>query len=639
MPTQTPLLDTISSPADTRGLSIAELKQLAQEVRAETIDAVSVTGGHLGAGLGVVELTVALHHVYETPRDILIWDVGHQAYPHKILTGRRDRIKTLRQGGGLSGFTKRAESQYDPFGAAHAATSISAALGFCAARDAKGEDNAVVAVIGDGSLGAGMAYEAMNAATDATRQLTVILNDNDMSIAPPVGGMSAYLANLVSGGAYRKARKLGKTVVEKLPTPIRDAARKAEEYARGMVTGGTFFEELGFHYVGPIDGHDMDALVSVLKNAREFKEKPVLVHVVTQKGKGYAPAEGAADKLHAVAKFDVVTGQQQKAAAGPPSYTKVFAQELVKQAAKDDKIVAITAAMPSGTGLDIFEKAYPSRTFDVGIAEQHAVTFAAGLAADGMKPFAAIYSTFLQRGYDQVVHDVAIQRLPVRFAMDRAGLVGADGPTHAGSFDIGFMGALPGMVLMAAADELELARMVATAVEIDDRPSAFRYPRGEGLGLELPAGPAEPLEIGKGRIVREGTSVAIVSFGTRLSESLKAADLLAARGLSATVCDARFAKPLDLDLLLRLAREHEAIVTVEEGAMGGFGAFVLQALAQHGALDRGLKIRTLGLPDVFQDQDKPDLMYAEAGLDAEGILRGALSALGMDNVSAAGRRA
>jgi 1-deoxy-D-xylulose-5-phosphate synthase len=639
MPTHTPLLDTVSSPADTRGLSIAELKQLADEVRAETIDAVSVTGGHLGAGLGVVELTVALHHVYETPKDILIWDVGHQAYPHKILTGRRDRIKTLRQGGGLSGFTKRAESPYDPFGAAHAATSISAALGFCAARDAKGEDNAVVAVIGDGSLGAGMAYEAMNAATDATRQLTVILNDNDMSIAPPVGSMSAYLANLVSGGAYRKARKLGKTVVEKLPTPIRDAARKAEEYARGMVTGGTFFEELGFHYVGPIDGHDMDALVSVLKNARDFKEKPVLVHVVTQKGKGYAPAEGAADKLHAVAKFDVVTGQQQKAAAGPPSYTKVFAQELVKQAAKDDKIVAITAAMPSGTGLDIFEKAYPSRTFDVGIAEQHAVTFAAGLAADGMKPFTAIYSTFLQRGYDQVVHDVAIQRLPVRFAMDRAGLVGADGPTHAGSFDIGFMGALPGMVLMAAADELELARMVATAVEIDDRPSAFRYPRGEGVGLELPAGPAEPLEIGKGRIVREGTSVAIVSFGTRLTESLKAADLLAARGLSATVCDARFAKPLDLDLLLRLAREHEAIITVEEGAMGGFGAFVLQALAVHGALDRGLKIRTLGLPDVFQDQDKPDVMYAEAGLDAEGIMRGALSALGMDNVSAAGRRA
>lgn len=567
MPTKTPLLDTIASPADTRGLSLAELKQLAAELRAETIDAVSVTGGHLGAGLGVVELTVALHHVFETPKDIVIWDVGHQAYPHKILTGRRDRIKTLRQGGGLSGFTKRAESVYDPFGAAHAATSISAALGFCAARDAKGEDNSVIAVIGDGSLGAGMAYEAMNAATDATKRLIVILNDNDMSIAPPVGGMSAYLANLVSGGAYRSVRKLGKTVVEKLPTPMREAARKAEEYARGMVTGGTFFEELGFHYVGPIDGHDMDALVSVLKNAKAFGDKPVLVHCVTQKGKGYAPAEGAEDKLHAVAKFDVVTGQQQKPAAGPPSYTKVFAQELVRQAEKDDKIVAITAAMPSGTGLDIFQKAFPERTFDVGIAEQHAVTFAAGLAADGMKPFAAIYSTFLQRGYDQVVHDVAIQGLPVRFAMDRAGLVGADGPTHAGSFDIGFMGALPGMVLMAAADEVELARMVATAAAIDDRPSAFRYPRGEGLGLEIPAH-VDPLEIGKGRIVREGTSVAIVSFGTRLSESLK--------------------------------------------------------------------IRTLCLPDIFQDQDKPDVMYAQAGLDAEGILRGALSALGMDNVSAAG---
>lgn len=638
----TPLLDTISSPADTRGFTVAELKQLASEVRAETIDAVSVTGGHLGAGLGVVELTVALHHVFETPKDILIWDVGHQAYPHKILTGRRDRIKTLRQGGGLSGFTKRAESEYDPFGAAHAATSISAALGFCAARDARvasgGEDNSVVAVIGDGSMSAGMAYEAMNAAVDTTKRLIVILNDNDMSIAPPVGGMSAYLANLVSGGAYRKVRKLGKTVVEKLPTPIRDAARKAEEYARGMVTGGTFFEELGFHYVGPIDGHDMDALVSVLKNAKHFDEKPVLVHVVTQKGKGYAPAEGAADKLHAVVKFDVVTGQQHKAAAGPPSYTKVFAQELIKHAGVDDKIVAITAAMPSGTGLDLFGKAYPERTFDVGIAEQHAVTFAAGLAADGMKPFAAIYSTFLQRGYDQVVHDVAIQRLPVRFAMDRAGLVGADGPTHAGTFDVGFMGALPGMVLMAAADELELAHMVATAVAIDDRPSAFRYPRGEGLGLTLPE-LAAPLEIGKGRIVREGTSVAIVSLGTRLAECLKAADLLAARGLSATVADARFAKPLDVDMLLRLAREHEAIITVEEGAMGGFGAFVLQALAQHGALDRGLKIRTLVLPDVFQDQDKPDVMYAQAGLDAEGILRGALSALGIDNISAAGRRA
>ncbi len=630
------MLDKVLSPADTRGLSLAELKQLAQEVRAETIESVSVTGGHLGAGLGVVELTVALHHVFETPRDILIWDVGHQAYPHKILTGRRDRMKTLRQGGGLSGFTKRAESEYDAFGAAHAATSISAALGFCAARNAKGDNNKVVAVIGDGSMSAGMAYEAMNNA-EAHQQLIVVLNDNDMSIAPPVGSMSAYLARVVSGGGYQSLRNLGKKVAHALPRPLQEAARKAEEYTRGMVTGGTFFEELGFHYIGPIDGHDLDALVPVLKNAREIN-RPVLVHVVTQKGKGYAPAESAADKYHGVVKFNVVTGEQAKPAGGPPQYTKVFAQALVKEAEKDDRIVAITAAMPSGTGLDIFEKAFPARTFDVGIAEQHAVTFAAGLAADGMKPFCAIYSTFLQRGYDQVVHDVAIQRLPVRFAMDRAGLVGADGPTHAGSFDVGFMGALPGMILMAAADEVELARMVATAAAIDDRPSAFRYPRGEGLGLEMPA-VNEPLEIGKGRIVREGTSVAIISFGTRLGESLKAADLLAARGLSATVADARFAKPLDVDLILRLAREHEAIVTVEEGAMGGFGAFVLQALAEHGAFDRGLKIRTLMLPDVFQDQDKPDLMYAQAGLDADGIVAGALSALGLDNVSTAGRRA
>ena len=636
MPEPTPLLDKVLSPADTRGLSLAELKQLAQEVRAETIESVSVTGGHLGAGLGVVELTVALHHVFETPRDILIWDVGHQAYPHKILTGRRDRMKTLRQGGGLSGFTKRAESEYDAFGAAHAATSISAALGFCAARNAKGDNNTVVAVIGDGSMSAGMAYEAMNNA-EAHQQLIVVLNDNDMSIAPPVGSMSAYLARVVSGGGYQSLRNLGKKVAHALPKPLQEAARKAEEYTRGMVTGGTFFEELGFHYIGPIDGHDLDALVPVLKNAREIN-RPVLVHVVTQKGKGYAPAESAADKYHGVVKFNVVTGEQAKPAGGPPQYTKVFAQALVKEAEKDDRIVAITAAMPSGTGLDIFEKAFPARTFDVGIAEQHAVTFAAGLAADGMKPFCAIYSTFLQRGYDQVVHDVAIQRLPVRFAMDRAGLVGADGPTHAGSFDVGFMGALPGMILMAAADEVELARMVATAAAIDDRPSAFRYPRGEGLGLEMPA-VNEPLEIGKGRIVREGTSVAIISFGTRLGESLKAADLLAARGLSATVADARFAKPLDVDLILRLAREHEAIVTVEEGAMGGFGAFVLQALAEHGAFDRGLKIRTLMLPDVFQDQDKPDLMYAQAGLDADGIVAGALSALGLDNVSTAGRRA
>ncbi|MBP6877648.1 MAG: 1-deoxy-D-xylulose-5-phosphate synthase [Phenylobacterium sp.] len=639
MPPVTPLLDKVSYPRDMRGFSAPELRQLADELRAEMIDVVSQTGGHFGAGLGVVELTVALHHVYETPEDILIWDVGHQTYPHKILTGRRERIRTLRQGGGLSGFTKRSESEYDPFGAAHAATSISAALGFAAARDAAGKDNSVVAVIGDGSMSAGMAYEAMNNACHATTgQLTVILNDNDMSIAPPVGGMSAYLARVVSGGGYQSLRNLGKSVAKVLPKPLQEAARKAEEYARGMVTGGTLFEELGFYYVGPIDGHDLDALVPVLKNVREIKDKPVLVHVVTQKGKGYAPAESAADKLHAVAKFDVITGQQAKSAPAAPTYTKVFAQELIKRAELDPKIVAITAAMDSGTGLDLFAKRFPERMFDVGIAEQHAVTFAAGLAADGMKPFCAIYSTFLQRGYDQVVHDVAIQGLPVRFAMDRAGLVGADGATHAGSFDIGFMGALPGMVLMAAADEAELAAMIATAAEIDDRPSAFRYPRGEGVGVAIPD-LAAPLEIGKGRIVREGSAVAILSFGTRLGESLKAADLLAARGLSATVADARFAKPLDIDLILNLARNHEALITVEEGAMGGFGSFVLQALAQHGALDRGLKVRTLTLPDIFQDQDKPEVMYAQAGLDAEGIVAGALAALGVDNVSAAGRRA
>jgi len=638
MTSATPLLDKVSSPADIRGFSTGQLRQLADELRAETIDAVSTTGGHLGAGLGVVELTVALHHVFDTPDDILIWDVGHQAYPHKILTGRRDRIRTLRQGGGLSGFTKRSESEYDPFGAAHAATSISAALGFCVARDLEGRDNRVVAVIGDGSMSAGMAYEAMNNACEATKQLIVILNDNDMSIAPPVGGMSAYMARLVSGGGYQTLRNLGKTVARALPKPLQEAARKAEEYARGMVTGGTFFEELGFYYVGPINGHDMDALVSVLKNAHEIVDRPVLVHVVTQKGKGYAPAENAHDKLHAVVKFDVVTGKQSKTPVHTPSYTHVFADELVRQAERDERIVAVTAAMPSGTGLDIFGKRFPDRTFDVGIAEQHAVTFAAGLAADGMKPFAAIYSTFLQRGYDQVVHDVAIQRLPVRFAIDRAGLVGADGPTHAGSFDIGYMGALPGMVMMAAADEAELARMVATAVAIDDRPSAFRYPRGEGVGVAMPER-AEPLEIGKGRIVREGTAVAILSFGTRLAESLKAADMLAARGFSTTVADARFAKPLDVDMILRLAREHEALITVEEGAVGGFGAFVLHALAEHGALDRGVKIRTLTLPDIFQDQDKPDLMYAQAGLDADGIVRAALSAMGVDAIGIKGLRA
>ncbi|MBV9993974.1 MAG: 1-deoxy-D-xylulose-5-phosphate synthase [Caulobacteraceae bacterium] len=638
MSPSTPLLDTINSPADTRELSLADLRQLADEVRAETIDAVSVTGGHLGAGLGVVELTVALHHVFETPKDVLIWDVGHQAYPHKILTGRRKGIRTLRQGGGLSGFTKRAESPYDPFGAAHAATSISAALGFAVARDRRGDDNAVIAVIGDGSMSAGMAYEAMNNAADTTRQLIVILNDNDMSIAPPVGGMSAYLAGLVSGGAYRRVRRLGREIVEHLPRPLKVMAKRAEEYARGMATGGTFFEELGFYYVGPIDGHNLDHLVPVLKNVHEIRDRPVLVHVVTQKGKGYKPAETAADKYHGVQKFDVITGQQAKSQSNAPAYTKVFANELIKQAERDDKIVAITAAMPSGTGLDLFGKRFPNRTFDVGIAEQHAVTFAAGLAADGMKPFAAIYSTFLQRGYDQVVHDVAIQRLPVRFALDRAGLVGADGPTHAGSFDIGYLGQLPGFVLMAAADEAELAHMISTAVAIDDRPSAFRYPRGDGIGVEIPE-LAAPLEIGRGRIVREGSALAILSFGTRLADSLKAADVLAARGFPATVADARFAKPLDLDLILRLAREHEALITVEEGAMGGFGAFVLQALAEHGALDRGLRVRTLTLPDTFQDQDKPEAMYATAGLDADGIVRAALGALSAGGRTLKGIRA
>jgi len=631
MTVPTPLLDTVSYPADTRGLSLPELRQLADEVRAETIDAVSTTGGHLGAGLGVVELTVALHHVFETPKDILIWDVGHQAYPHKILTGRRGRIRTLRQGGGLSGFTKRSESEYDPFGAAHAATSISAALGFCASRDAQGRDNKVIAVIGDGAMSAGMAYEAMNNAADTTGQLVVVLNDNDMSIAPPVGGMSAYFAGLVSGGAYRSLRKFGRNVAEHLPRPIGEMARKAEEYSRGMVAGGTFFEELGFYYVGPIDGHNLDHLVPVLKNVRDITDKPVLVHVVTQKGKGYAPAEAAADKYHGVVKFNVVTGEQAKGSNGPPSYTKVFGTELVKRAEQDPRIVAVTAAMPSGTGVDIFAKRFPERAFDVGIAEQHAVTFAAGLAADGMRPFCAIYSTFLQRGYDQVVHDVAIQSLPVRFAIDRAGLVGADGATHAGSFDVGYLGALPGMVLMAPSDEAELAGAVATACAIDDRPSAFRYPRGEGVGVEMPD-LAAPWEIGKGRIVREGTAVAILALGTRLGEALRAADQLAAMGFSTTVADARFAKPLDEDLVLRLAREHGALITVEEGAVGGFGAFVLHLLAAKGALDRGLKVRTVTLPDVFQDHDKPDAMNALAGIDAAGIVRTALGALGVQEV-------
>ena len=626
MAPNTPLLDQIKLPADLRQLDGSQLRQVCDELRTEMISAVSQTGGHLGAGLGVVELTVALHYVFNTPADKIIWDVGHQAYPHKILTGRRDRIRTLRQGGGLSGFTKRAESEYDPFGAAHASTSISAGLGFAVARDKRGENSNVIAVIGDGSMSAGMAYEAMNNAAETTKRLIVILNDNDMSIAPPVGGMSTYLARLAATKTYRRIRKVGKGVASALGETIHDIAKKTEEYARTMVTGGTFFEELGFHYLGPFDGHDVDVLRRVLANAKEYDDRPVLIHVVTKKGKGYAPAENAADKYHGVTKFNVVTGEQSKGGAAP-SYTKVFAQALMRQAEKDEKIVAITAAMPSGTGLDLFGSKFPDRTFDVGIAEQHAVTFAAGLAADGMKPFCTIYSTFLQRGYDQVVHDVAIQKLPVRFAMDRAGLVGADGPTHAGSFDVGYMGALPGMILMAAADGNELSRMVATAAAIDDRPSAFRYPRGDAEGV-LGADADTPLEIGKGRIVREGTSVALLNFGARMSEANKAADKLAAMGLSTTLADARFAKPLDEDLIRRLAREHEVVLTIEEGAEGGFGAFVLHYLAKEGALDRGLKIRTLTLPDIFQDQDKPELMYAAAGLDADAIANAALLALG-----------
>ena len=635
MTSPTPHLDRIHTPQDLRQLGLKELRAVADELRVETIDAVSETGGHLGAGLGVVELTTALHHVFNTPTDTLIWDVGHQCYPHKILTGRRDRIRTLRQGGGLSGFTKRAESEYDPFGAAHASTSISAALGFAVSRDMKDEaDRNVIAVIGDGSMSAGMAYEAMNNAGHIGGRLIVILNDNDMSIAPPVGAMSHYFARLVSSQSYRNLRKLGKGVAKAIG--VEEAARRAEEYMRGMAMGGTLFEEMGFRYVGPIDGHDLDQLVPVLKNVRDSDNGPVLIHVVTQKGKGYAPAEAAEDKYHGVAKFNVVTGEQQKSKGGPPSYTKVFAQQLIREAEKDDTIVGITAAMPGGTGMDLFGERFPDRMFDVGIAEQHAVTFAAGLAADGMKPFAAIYSTFLQRGYDQVVHDVAIQNLPVRFAIDRAGLVGADGCTHAGSFDIGYLGQLPGMVLMAAADEVELSRMVATSVAIDDRPSAFRYPRGNALGLDMPA-EITPLEIGKGRIVREGSRIAILSLGTRLEESLKAADVLAAQGFSTTVADARFAKPLDADLVLRLAREHEVLITVEEGAVGGFGAFVLHLLAEKGALDRGLKIRTMTLPDIFQDQDTPFKMYDEAGLNARHIAAKALEAMGQDEATAAER--
>ncbi|WP_296572060.1 1-deoxy-D-xylulose-5-phosphate synthase [Phreatobacter sp.] len=629
----TPLLDTIRIPADLRKLPEHQVRQVAEELRAETISAVSVTGGHLGAGLGVIELTTALHFVFDTPSDRIIWDVGHQAYPHKILTGRRDRIRTLRQGGGLSGFTRRSESEYDPFGAAHSSTSISAGLGMAVARDLSGRKNAVIAVIGDGAMSAGMAYEAMNNAGARQERLIVILNDNDMSIAPPVGAMSAYLARLASGKTYLKLRDIGKQLTKRLGRTIDRTVTRAVEHARGFVTGGTLFEELGFYYVGPIDGHNLDHLLPVLKNVRDADFGPILVHVVTQKGKGYGPAEETEDKLHAVAKFDVVTGAQVKAKANAPSYTKVFGESLVKEAAKDGKIVAITAAMPSGTGIDIFEKAYPARTFDVGIAEQHAVTFAAGLATEGYKPFCAIYSTFLQRAYDQVVHDVAIQNLPVRFPIDRAGLVGADGATHAGSFDVAYLGCLPNMTIMAAADEAELVHMVATAAVHEAGPIAFRYPRGEGVGVDLPV-EGVPLAIGKGRIVREGSRIALLSFGTRLAECLKAAEDLGALGLSTTVADARFAKPLDIDLVTRLAREHEVLITVEEGSIGGFGSFVLHALADRGLLDGACRVRTMVLPDVYLDHDKPEAMYARCGLDARGIVGKVFEALGRELIQA-----
>jgi len=628
-PSKTPLLDGVKIPSDIRRLDRRQLRQLADELRQEMIDAVATTGGHLGAGLGVIELTVALHYVFNTPEDRLVWDVGHQAYPHKILTGRRDRIRTLRQSGGLSGFTKRAESEYDPFGAAHSSTSISASLGMAVARDLAGKSNNVIAVIGDGAMSAGMAYEAMNNAGAMNSRLIVILNDNDMSIAPPVGALSAYLARRVSGRTYRSVRHTVKKLAKLLPRFLEQRAMAMEEYARGLVTGGTLFDELGFFYVGPIDGHNIDHLLPVLKNVRDARNGPFLVHVVTKKGKGYAPAENSADKYHGVVKFDVATGAQAKSKTSAPAYTKVFAQALIAEAKKDDKIVAITAAMPSGTGLDLFAKEFPARCFDVGIAEQHGVTFAAGLATEGFKPFATIYSTFLQRAYDQVVHDVAIQKLPVRFAMDRAGLVGADGPTHAGAFDVAYLGCLPGFVIMAAADEAELVHMVATAAAIDDGPSALRYPRGEGIGVPMP-GEGKPLEIGKGRVVREGTKIALFSFGARLPECLKAADELAALGLSTTVADARFAKPLDTDLLLRLAREHEVLITIEEGAIGGFGSHVLQTLAEHGALDGGLKVRSMVLPDIFIDQDSPAAMYAKAGLDAKSIVAKAFGVLGQN---------
>ncbi|QIG54131.1 1-deoxy-D-xylulose-5-phosphate synthase [Altererythrobacter sp. BO-6] len=625
-PPHTPLLDKVTYPADLRQLEKSELHQLADELRAEMIDAVGTTGGHLGSGLGVVELTVAIHYVFNTPEDRLVWDVGHQCYPHKIITGRRDRIRTLRQGGGLSGFTKRAESEYDPFGAAHSSTSISAALGFAVANKLQGQPGRGIAVIGDGAMSAGMAYEAMNNAEQAGNRLVVILNDNDMSIAPPVGGLSAYLARMVSSSEYLGLRNLASRISKKLSRRVHHGLEKAEEYARGMVTGGTLFEELGFYYVGPIDGHNLDHLIPVLENVRDSEQGPVLVHVVTTKGKGYAPAENSADKYHGVAKFDVITGEQKKSAGGPPAYQNVFGDTLAKLAETDPRICAITAAMPSGTGVDRFAKAHPDRSFDVGIAEQHGVTFAAGLAAQGMRPFAAIYSTFLQRAYDQVVHDVAIQNLPVRFAIDRAGLVGADGCTHAGAFDITYLATLPNMVVMAAADEAELAHMTYTAAEYDAGPIAFRYPRGNGVGVEMPEVP-QLLEIGKGRVVREGSKVAILSLGARLAEALKAADQLDAKGLSTTVADLRFAKPLDTDLIERLMRTHEVVVTVEEGAIGGLGAHVLTFASDEGLTDGGLKVRTMRLPDVFQDHDDPYKQYDEAGLNAPQIVDTVLKAL------------
>ena len=630
---ETPHLDRVNSPEDLRSLSVKELKKVAEELRAETIDAVSVTGGHLGAGLGVVELTVALHHVFDTPNDRLIWDVGHQSYPHKIITGRRDKIRTIRQPDGLYGFTKRTESEYDPFGAAHSSTSISAGLGMAVASNLKGESRNVICVIGDGAMSGGMAYEAMNNAGSMPPRLIVILNDNKMSIAPAVGALNAYLSRLLSSHQFRSLRELGKQWARKLPKAMGDAAMRAEEYSRGMVTGGTLFEELGFFYIGPIDGHNLEHLIPVLRNVRKDETPgPVLLHVVTSKGKGYEPAENAPDRGHALGKFDVVTGEQKKSKPKAPSYTSVFAKSLIKEAERDEKIVALTAAMPAGTGLDKFAEAHPDRCFDVGIAEQHCVTFAAGLATEGLKPFAAIYSTFLQRAYDQVVHDVAIQKLPVRFAIDRAGLVGADGPTHAGSFDITYLATLPGFVVMAAADEAELVHMVHTAAKIDDGPSAFRYPRGEGVGVPLPETP-KMLEIGKGRIIREGTAIAILSLGGRLQEALSAADELQTRGLSTTVADARFAKPLDEDLIRRLAREHEVLITIEEGSIGGFGAHVMQFLAMAGFLDAGLKIRPMLLPDRFVAHGTPAGMYEDAGLTAHHIIDMALSALGSNSAT------